>query len=79
MMGSWDGIDNAEGVLKENTGIYGFQKGISTFGFRDDGTAFIGKPNAGRLEFDGNTSIIQSNLMATDIGGMKLDFDDGYI
>ena len=80
MMGSWDGVDNAEGVLKENTGIYGFQEGVSTFGFRDDGTAFIGKPNAGRLEFDGNKSTIQSNLMASaNNGGMKLDFDDGYI
>lgn len=81
MMGSWYGVDNnVEEILKENTGIYGFQGGISSFGFRDNGTAFIGKPGAGRLEFDGEKSIIQSNLMAsTEAGGMKLDFNDGFI
>lgn len=81
MMGDWSGNDtsSAEGAITENTGIYGFQHGIASFGFRDDGTAFIGKPGAGRLEFDGTKSIIQSNKMALGIGGLKLDFDDGSI
>ena len=83
MMGDWQGNDgfkdSATADLTENTGIYGFQKGICSFGFKDDGTAFIGKPGKGRLQFDGDKSIIQSNWMAEDKGGMKLDFDDGKI
>lgn len=81
MMGDWRGNDSVdvEGAISEHTGIYGFQKGVASFGFRDDGTAFIGKPGAGRLEFDGNKSTIESNLMAEGKGGMLLDFDNGLI
>ena len=81
MMGDWKGNDTSstEGAITENTGIYGFQQGVASFGFRDDGTAFIGKPGAGRLEFNGNKSIIQSNSMANNSGGLLLDFDDGLI
>lgn len=65
--------------IAEHTGIYGFQRGIASFGFRDDGTAFIGKPGAGRLEFNGDSSRITSNRMENNLGGMMLDFDDGLI
>ena len=66
-------------AIAQHTGIYGFQKGIASFGFRDDGTAFIGKPGAGRLEFNGDKSQIISNRMENNLGGMILDFDDGLI
>lgn len=66
-------------AIAQHTGIYGFQKGIASFGFRDDGTAFIGKPGAGRLEFNGDSSCITSNRMENNLGGMMLDFDDGLI
>lgn len=78
MMGDWSGED-VEGEIAQHTGIYGFKQGSASFGFRDDGTAFIGKPGAGRLEFDGDKSTITSNRMADDLGGMLLDFDDGLI
>ena len=68
-----------ETAIAEHTGIYGFQKGVASFGFRDDGTAFIGKPGAGRLEFNGDKSQITSNRMENNLGGMLLDFDDGLI
>lgn len=86
MMGDWSGNDSstddpssAEYAITENTGIYGFQRGVATFGFRDDGTAFIGKPGFGRLEFNGNKSVIESNAFASGKGGLSLDFDDGVI
>ena len=68
-------------------GLYGFQKGITSFGLVADGTAFIGKPGAGRLLFDGEKSTITSNRYAKSkkedgkelSGGMLLDFDDGKI
>lgn len=68
-----------ETAIAQHTGIYGFQKGVASFGFRDDGTAFIGKPGAGRLEFNGDSSRITSNRMENNLGGMMLDFDDGLI
>lgn len=82
MMGDWkgdDGRSSAEESITKNTGIYGFQKGVASFGFRDDGTAFIGKPGAGRLEFNGDKSIIESNAFASGLGGLSLDFDKGVI
>lgn len=68
-----------ETAIAEHTGIYGFYHGAASFGFRDDGTAFIGKPGAGRLEFNGDKSTIESNAFAENKGGMSLDFDDGRI
>jgi hypothetical protein len=67
--------------IAEHTGIYGFQKGIASFGFRDDGTAFIGPSGGGRLEFNGEKAIIKSSTMTgenpnTDTG-MLMDFNDG--
>lgn len=78
MMGDWDDSDT-EGVIQKNTGIYGFRQGAATFGFKDDGTAFIGEAGRGRLEFDGEKSTIQSAKMVNNKGGMLLDFDDGII
>lgn len=37
------------------TGIYGYGEGIQTYGFREDGTAFIGVSGKSRIEFDGST------------------------
>jgi hypothetical protein len=36
------------------TGILGFHHGEQSYGFRDDGTAFIGKSGTGRIHFDGD-------------------------
>lgn len=84
LMGTYLGEDNGR---EEKDGLYGFQQGITSFGLIADGTAFIGKPGAGRLLFDGEKSTITSNLYAGNktegnyklSGGMKLDFDDGLI
>lgn len=82
IMGDWEGDDgrsSAEKPLTDNTGIYGFWHGMASFGFRDDGTAFIGRPGFGRLEFDGKKSVIESNSFASGKGGLSLDFDKGEI
>ena len=74
MMGDWKGQD-VETKITEKTGIYGFNHGSASFGFRDDGTAFIGKSGSGRIEFDGEKGIIKS----PDDQGMVIDLDDGKI
>ena len=71
-----------------NTGVYGFSGGQMSFGFKDDGTAFIGKNNRGQILFDGNQGIIRSpsmkfddkgNLNLSESTGLLLDMDDAHI
>lgn len=77
MMGDWKGKD-AETYITSNTGIYGFYQGSASFGFRDNGTAFIGKAGTGRIEFDGGKSIIQSATY-DDGKGMSINLLEGTI
>ena len=62
-----------------STGIYGFHHGATSFGFKDDGTAFIGKSGYGRIQFDGNKGIIESGSWSTNNTGMHIDLDDSII
>lgn len=60
MLGDW-GSTNSDGSLtNKQTGLYGFDHGEQTYAFRQDGTAFIGKSGAGRIDFDGNRGLIES-------------------
>jgi hypothetical protein len=48
-------------------GLYGFHEGAQSFGFKVDGTAFLGKSGAGRIHFDGNNGYIYSaNWLVSD-------------
>lgn len=77
MMGDWSGKD-ATTDITNNTGIYGFYQGSASFGLRDNGTAFIGKSGTGRIEFDGEKSIIQSAVYQ-DGKGMSINLLAGTI
>lgn len=61
------------------TGMYGFNKGEQSFAFKEDGTAFLGKNGHGRIEFDGNKGLIQSQQYIQNKKGMMIDLDDGII
>ena len=52
-LGDLSKVSDAETTHLE-TGLLGFHKGVQSYGFRDDGTAFIGKSGAGRIHFDGD-------------------------
>lgn len=56
------------------TGIFGYQKGTQSFGFRSDGTVFIGPSGSGRINFDGNGGVIYSS----NFDGFKID-NEGQI
>lgn len=56
------------------TGIFGYQKGVQSFGFRSDGTVFIGPSGSGRINFDGNGGVIYSS----NFDGFKTD-DKGQV
>lgn len=67
-------------------GLYGFNKGNTSFGFKVDGTAFLGKSGSGQIVFNGNKGIITTpnfnlkNQQNQDIGsGMHIDLDDGIL
>ena len=70
---------NTNNELIDSIGLYGYHKGAQSYGFKVDGTAFIGKSNTGRIEFDGSKGTITSTQYKKDGGGTILDFDDGYL
>lgn len=74
VLGDWTPT-NSDSSLTAGTGLFGYDKGEQSYGFRDDGSAFIGKSGAGRIEFDGSTSIIKSS----DSNGMSINLADGKI
>lgn len=78
MLGNW-GDQNADNSLTSGeTGLYGFDHGEQTYAFRQDGTAFIGKSGAGRIEFDGNEGIIESGAFTAGTG-MSINLAEGTI
>lgn len=77
-------IATGAGYEDKQLGVYGFNHGQQSFGFKDDGTAFIGKAGKGRIEFDGNSGRIQSMSYSQTKNekvksGMLIDLDDGII
>ena len=58
-------------------GLYGFNKGVQSFGWKIDGTGFIGKSGQGQILFDGNRSTISSGIWRISNGrvGMEIDLD----
>lgn len=60
------------------TGIYGYGEGVQTYGFREDGTAFIGASGAGRIEFDtkNDVGIIKGGRQSTTTNNIKTYTDE---
>lgn len=71
-------------TTKKETGLFGFKQGAETFGFKSDGTAFIGAPTGARIEFDGTNGFIQNADFSyeedsEDNTGLKIDFVNAEI
>jgi len=64
----------AFGIGKE-TGLFGFHEGVESFGWKVDGTGFIGKKGHGQILFDGNKGIIKSGIYQQGLRGMEIDLD----
>lgn len=74
-------------------GLYGFHEGAQSFGFKIDGTAFLGKSSGGRIYMDGNNGFIASGNWLSSGGilnsdgtlggsaefGMAIDLQEGHI
>lgn len=84
VMGNWANVSDTS---LDIPGLYGLKDGGQVFGFKTDGTGFIGKAGRGRITFDGNQSLI-SNIDHTSyinldpiryhFDGDKIVFDDYY-
>lgn len=62
---------------KFETGLFGIHEGISSFGFKTDGTAYLGKSGSGRIEFNGDKGTITSEGYDDGKGtGILIDLDD---
>lgn len=57
MMGDWSSKGDES---LDVPGMYGYHQGAQSFGFKTDGTGFIGKSGRGRIQFDGNEAIISN-------------------
>lgn len=69
-------------------GLYGFHGGAQSFGFKIDGTAFLGKTGCGQISFNGNSGTITSgNYEKRNVsdsppkygGGMEINLSEGTI
>jgi hypothetical protein len=48
------------------TGVYGFQDGVMTYGLKENGKAFFGAYDNGRIEIDGTSGVIKSTGWTVD-------------
>lgn len=78
MLGDFSKTDSDVGLTSNDTGLYGYYKGQQSYAFKQDGTAFIGKSGAARINFDGQTGKICSS--GYDAGkGMLIDLTQNII
>lgn len=58
--------DNGKSTILN--GVYGFQKGVSTYGLLENGTAYFGKDGTtGRIEIDGEHGVIEGSNMSINL------------
>lgn len=80
ILGDWGSTSQIDGISGGMTGIYGFRKGAVTYAFNDDGTAFIGGNDSGRIYFNSaGTGTITSGNYLVNSAGMLINLKDGKI
>lgn len=52
------GVVMGEDTGQQKIGLYGYQKGVNTFGLTEDGIAYFGKSGKGRIVIDGDNAVI---------------------
>lgn len=52
------GVVMGEDSGQSKVGLYGYQKGVNTFGLLENGTAYFGAEGKGRIQIDGQNSLI---------------------
>ena len=62
------GYDSSQGM-----GLYGYKEGTSSFGFKTDGTGYIGAETSGRISFNGKNAVIYGGLSQNGTNSMTLN------
>lgn len=64
LMGDWQGKANVNDLTLTNyTGLFGFQNGVMTYAFKDDGTGFIGS-GTNRIDFNNSDNFISTGIFS---------------
>ena len=62
---------------QDKVGLYGYQKGLNTFGLMEDGTAFFGASSGGgRIKINGKSGSIKGGGGGNNSTGMTINFAD---
>lgn len=64
LMGDWGNKANVnDPTLTNYTGLFGFQNGVMTYAFKDDGTGFIGS-GTNRIDFNNSNNFISTDIFS---------------
>ena len=78
ILGNW--AERGDSSL-DTPGLYGLENGAQVFGFRTNGTGFIGKSGRGQIQFDGNHSLISNvdKTMYLNLDPRTFDYTNGNL
>ena len=90
IMGERAKLNESQQIVSSDVGLFGFDRGVQTYEFNTDGSAYIGKAGAGQIRFDGNEGTISSmgwsknsnnkyTLSSKGQGGSILDVDNAIL
>ena len=81
IMGEKATLNSKSNTFRDHaTGLFGFNKGIQSYEFNVDGTAFIGTSGQGQIRFDGNRGYIASRgVVVNSDGEVNMPIDGGSI
>lgn len=75
--GKFTGIVMGQDTNQQKIGLYGYQKGINTFGLTEEGKAYFGSlSGGGRIEIDGTTAKISGGDGGSSNSGMTITLAD---
>lgn len=66
------GVVMGKDSSQDKIGLYGYKDGISTFGLREDGTAYFGASGLGRIDIDGTSATISGGGGGNSDNGMTI-------
>lgn len=66
------GVVMGKDSFQDKIGLYGYKDGISTFGLREDGTAYFGASGLGRIDIDGTSATISGGGGGNSDNGMTI-------
>lgn len=73
---TFSGVVMGQDPVETSVGLYGYNQGVNTFGLKDDGTAYFGAADSGRITIDGNQAVIRGGNSLSGTHSMTLQLAD---